>query len=67
MRDAAGRYVAFDGRMWRTLVPLLCRPGFLTREYLAGRRRRYIRPARLVLVLAIVMFAVARFVADPPR
>jgi len=65
MRDAAGRYVAFDGRMWRTLVPLLCRPGFLTREYLAGRRRRYIRPARLVLVLALVMFAVARFVADP--
>lgn len=65
MRDAAGRYVAFDGRMWRTLVPLLCRPGFLTREYLAGRRRRYIRPARLVLVLALVMFAVVRFAADP--
>jgi len=65
MRDVAGRYVAFDGRMWRTLVPLLCRPGVLTREYLAGRRRRYIRPARLVLVLALVMFAVARLVADP--
>ena len=32
-------------------------PGFLTREYLAGRRKRYVRPARLVLVLAIVLFA----------
>ena len=65
LREAAGRYVAFDGRMWRTLFALLFRPGFLTREYLAGRRRRYVRPARLVLVLAIVLFAVARFFADP--
>ena len=65
MREAAGRYVALDGRMGRTLFALLFRPGFLTREYLAGRRRRYVRPARLVLVLAIVLFASARLLADP--
>jgi hypothetical protein len=65
LREAAGRYVAFDGRMWRTLFSLAFRPGFLTREYLAGRRKRYVRPSRLVLVLAIVLFAVARFVAEP--
>ncbi|MBP6369125.1 MAG: DUF3667 domain-containing protein, partial [Burkholderiales bacterium] len=44
MREAAGRYVALDGRMGRTLFALLFRPGFLTREYLAGRRKRYVRP-----------------------
>lgn len=60
MREAAGRYVAFDGTMWRTLALLAVRPGFLTREYLAGRRVRYVRPARLVLVLAIVLFAAIR-------
>jgi len=65
LREAAGRYVAFDGRMWRTLFALAFRPGFLTREYLAGRRKRYVRPSRLVLVLAIVLFAVARFIAEP--
>ncbi len=64
MRDAAGRYVALDGRMWRTLSALLLRPGFLTREYLAGRRRRYVRPSRLVLVLAIVLFAAVRAFTD---
>src|SRR5208282_4911284 len=57
LREAAGRYVAFDGRMWRTVVALVSRPGFLTREYFAGRRRRYIRPARLFLVLSIGLFA----------
>ena len=42
LREAAGRYVAFDGRMWRSLYALAFRPGFLTREYLGGRRRRYV-------------------------
>lgn len=60
LRDAAGRYIRFDGRMWRSLVALLFRPGFLTREYLAGRRRRYVRPARLFVALSIVFFAVLR-------
>jgi hypothetical protein len=61
LREAAGRYIALDGRLWRTLFPLLFHPGFLTREYLSGRRRRYIRPARLFLVLSIALFAVLRF------
>lgn len=47
LREAAGRYVALDGRLWRTVLPLLFRPGFLTREYFAGRARRYsTRPHR---------------------
>ena len=40
MREAAGRYVAMDGRLWRTLAALVGRPGHLTREYFAGRRTR---------------------------
>jgi len=66
LREAAGRYVAFDGRMWRTLIGL-CRPGFLTREYFAGRRRRYIRPARLFLVLSLGLFALLRFDLGPEQ
>ena len=64
LRDAAGRYVRFDGRMWRSLFALLFRPGFLTREYLAGRRRRYVRPARLFVALSIVFFAVLRLSSE---
>ena len=65
VREAAGRYVAFDGRLWRTVGSLVLRPGFLTREYLAGRRRRYIRPARLYLFATLIFFAVSRFYAEP--
>ena len=66
LREAAGRYVALDGRLWRTLWALVARPGFLTREYFAGRRRRYIRPARLFLVMSVLLFAALRFVIDVP-
>ena len=58
-REAAGRYVALDGTLWRTLGALLFRPGMLTREYLAGRRRRYVRPLRLYLAASLACFIVA--------
>ncbi len=64
MREAAGRYVALDGRLWKTLAALLFRPGFLTREYLAGRRKRYIRPARLFLVASLLLFAALRILVE---
>jgi Protein of unknown function (DUF3667)/Double zinc ribbon len=66
MREAAGRYVAVDGRLWRTLRALMLKPGFLTKEYFAGRRRRYVRPGRLFLVTSIAAFAMIRFAADAP-
>ncbi len=65
MREAAGRYVALDGRMWRTLWGLVARPGFLTLEYLQGRRRRYVRPARLFLVLYLLLFALIGILQSP--
>ena len=67
LREAAGRYVAFDGRMWRSLHALVLRPGFLTREYFAGRRRRYVRPARLFVALSIAFFAVLRLASQGPE
>jgi hypothetical protein len=38
----------------------------LTREYFAGRRRRYVRPAKLFITLSIAMFAVFRIVGHAP-
>ena len=48
-----------DSRIWRTLVPLILRPGFLTLEYVAGRRARYVAPVRLYLVLSLIFFAIS--------
>lgn len=50
----------FDARTPRTLWPLFVRPGFLTGEYFAGRRVRYVSPVRLFFFLAIVTFFFAQ-------
>ncbi len=48
-----------DSRLWRTLTALLFKPGRLTREFLAGRRARYLPPVRLYLVLSVLFFLIA--------
>jgi hypothetical protein len=47
-----------DGRIVHTMPPLLLKPGFLTLEYFAGRRIRYIAPFRLMFVLSLLSFFV---------
>lgn len=49
-----GSVMATEGALWRTLVLLFTRPGQLTREYLAGRRRHYVLPLRLYLTVSLV-------------
>ena len=63
IRDAFGDLLDLDSRLWRTLVPLAIRPGRLTRDYLQGRRARFMPPFRMYLVLSIVFFLLAFF--DP--
>ena len=59
----------FDARLSRTLIPLFLRPGFLTREYIAGRRVRYVAPLRLMFFLAILAFLAIQLSVEitPPR
>lgn len=47
-----------DSRLWRTLSALLFRPGLLTREFLEGRRARYLPPVRLYLVVSVIFFII---------
>ncbi|TAM19816.1 MAG: DUF3667 domain-containing protein, partial [Rhodanobacter sp.] len=43
-----------DSRILHTLPALFLKPGFLTLEYFAGRRVRYIAPFRLMFVLCLL-------------
>jgi hypothetical protein len=56
-----------DSRLWRTLAALLFRPGYLTRELLAGRRARYLPPVRLYLVISVAFFLWASATHDKLR
>jgi len=49
-----------DARVFRTLWPLFSKPGYLSCEYFAGRRVRYVSPVRLFVFLSILTFFIAR-------
>jgi hypothetical protein len=56
-----------DTKLWRSLVPLLLRPGVLTEEYLAGRRTRYVRPLKLYLTISVIFFTVLALRVSPDK
>lgn len=49
-------HFSVDAKLPRTLRALFLQPGLLTREYLDGRRARYVRPLQLYLVAAALLF-----------
>jgi hypothetical protein len=51
----------FDGRLWRTLPLLVGNPGRLSREWMAGRRVRYIAPLHLFLFAVFLLFLFPNF------
>ena len=59
VRDVLEDVVDFDSRLIRTLKPLLFHPGKLTRDYLLGRRFRYVPPMRLYIFSSMIFFILA--------
>ena len=57
--DAFWELSGWDGRFATTVRALVRRPGMLTREFLEGRRARYISPLRLYLMASLVYFVLA--------
>jgi hypothetical protein len=61
--DAWNELTGYDGRFMATLRGVM-RPGFLTREYLNGRRRNYLPPVRVYLVVSVLYFVIAASAPD---
>jgi hypothetical protein len=74
LHEFIAHYVALEGKLWKSVALLLFRPGRLTRDYIEGKRVRYIEPLRLYLTFSIIFFAIFKFgglhfnnvVADAP-
>ncbi len=48
----------FDGSFFITLKDLLFKPGFLSGEYMLGRRKKYLHPVRMYVFTSAVFFLV---------
>jgi hypothetical protein len=65
IHEFVGHYVALEGRLWKTIYFLLRKPGFLSAEYVDGRRKRYVEPLRVYLTFSILFFAILKLMGPP--
>lgn len=56
IHDGIHEFLHLDGKIFNTLKSLFMHPGFLTVEYLRGRRVRYINPIRIYLTMSLLYF-----------
>jgi len=48
----------FDGKFFTTLKDLLIRPGFLSKEYISGKRASYLHPIRMYVFTSAIFFII---------
>lgn len=51
-----GSFYSFESKFFRTVRYLLFKPGFLPKEYTAGKRESYYHPARAYVFISFVFF-----------
>lgn len=66
LEDSLEGFLHLDGKFLRTVRWLFTRPGFLTKEFIAGRRVSYTQPLRLYIFASFLYFAAAIVLKNPP-
>jgi hypothetical protein len=54
--EAIEGFLHLDSKSFQTVRKLVLKPGFLTAEYIKGRRVRYVAPVRLYVFISFVFF-----------
>lgn len=55
----------YDNSFWRTLKELFISPGKLTREYMEGKRKKYLPPVQLYLFVSFLVFFIPIILPSP--
>ncbi|AOW20821.1 DUF3667 domain-containing protein [Urechidicola croceus] len=49
---------SYDSRFWKTFIPLIFKPGKVSKQYIEGKRARFVNPFRLYLNVSILFFLI---------
>jgi hypothetical protein len=64
LADAITGFFSIDSKTFRSFIPLLFKPGFLTNEFTTGRLVRYVHPARMFITITIIYFILFSVLSD---
>lgn len=59
--NTISNYFSVDARFFKTVIPLLFKPGFLPKQFVNGKRKRYLHPAQMYLFISLVTFFIFSF------
>jgi len=51
-------FFSYDSRFWTTFIPLLTKPGKVSKDYIQGKRARFVNPFQLYLNVSIIFFLI---------
>lgn len=51
-------FLSYDSQFWTTFIPLLIKPGKVAKEYISGKRVKYVNPFQLYLQVSIIFFLI---------
>ncbi|MGV6844723.1 MAG: DUF3667 domain-containing protein [Lutibacter sp.] len=51
-------FFSYDSRFWKTFIPLLTKPGKISKQYIEGKRIRFVNPFQLYLNVSIIFFLI---------
>lgn len=52
---------SYDSRFWKTFITLVLKPGKVSKEYIDGKRARYVNPFQMYLNVSIIFFLILGF------
>ncbi|TCI94315.1 DUF3667 domain-containing protein [Tenacibaculum sp. M341] len=58
IREVFASFFSWDAKFWRTIFPLLFKPGKVSKDYIEGKRARYTNPFRFYITMSILFFLV---------
>lgn len=56
----------YEGKFWGTLRYLFFKPAYLTKEFIAGKRAKYLPPVRLYIFASFIAFLLPAILPEPP-
>jgi len=57
-------FTDFDNKLWSSLGPLIYKPGFLTKKFLAGKRKSYLNPIQMYAFFSFLFFFTFFYMPD---
>ena len=52
--NTLSNYFSYDARFLKSVVPLLFKPGYVAKEFVLGRRLKYLHPAQYYLFASVL-------------